>query len=1177
MTYEEFLAGKVDVAEETGIVVEPEAVNPALKPHQRDAVLWALKGGRRALFESFGLGKCHGKGTRILMHDCTVKNVEDVRVGDLLMGDDGTPRRVMSLAHGRDMMYRVTLKNGDSFTCNSAHILSFEMSNGHNGHKPDEVVNLPVTEYLKLPEYAQRNCYKAYKRGLDFQRRPIHFDPYVYGVWLGDGSRGRLDFTINDTDVEIVDYLNKWAEYNGLNCRVEVGRGCKTYSYSKGTANNQRYFERDFVTDSWHGGKVISKDYLQNSREVRLAVLAGLLDTDGYLIDNCYEIATKYETLRDGILFLCRSLGLSVRHGEKWVAGKRYFRIYISGNTGEIPCLTRKKAAARKQIKNPLRYGVTVEEIGEGEYFGFTLDGNHLYMLADFTVTHNTAQQLEWARILNERTGARVLIVCPLGVKQEFQIDAVRLLGWVEAPPYVRTDAEAAATDAQIVLTNYERVRDGDIDPKLFGGVSLDEASAIRYGGSKTNIEFNKLLKGIRYKLLCTATPSPNRYTELVHYSGMLEIMDAGQVLNRFFQRNSTKAHNATLFQDREKEFWLWVSSWALFIEKPSDLGYSDEGYVLPEMEVRWHKLAVDNTTAGADKHGQMKLIRDAAFSLQDAAKEKRDSIDDRVAKMVEIVGSDPEAHFILWHDLEAERHTIKKAIPEAVEVYGSQEYDIQEKRVIDFSDGKIRLLATKKSISGQGCNFQRHCHRAIFLGIDYEFNDFIQAIHRIYRFLQSDKVIIDIIYTESEEEIKKALLKKWEQHNEMTTQMTGIVKEYGLQNKRRFEEMRRTIGVKRVEVTGERYRAINNDCVEELARMDENSVDEIVTSIPFGNLFEYSPSYNDFGHNEDLDSFFKQMDFLTPNLLRVLKPGRVYACHVKDRILYGNVTGTGMPTLEPFHCHVIMHTMKHGFQLMGMITVVTDVVRENNQTYRLGWTECCKDGTKMGVGCPEYILLFRKLPTNTSKAYADEPVTKTKEDYTRAQWQLDAHAYWRSSGNRQLTPDELKALPMDQVQRVFREHGMDSLYNYEAHVKIAEALDNAGKLSSTHMTLPPASWADDVWDDINRMRTFNTTQSQRRKTMHVCPLQIDIVDRLINRYSNPGDVVLDPFGGIMTVPTRAVALGRYGIGVELNSDYFRDGLGYLQAEEDKVGAPTLFDFIGENGGEIDGEQLKIV
>lgn len=773
-----------------------------------------------------------------------------------------------------------------------------------------------------------------------------------------------------------------------------------------------------------------------------------------------------------------------------------------------------------------------------------------------------TVQQLEWGRIIHAHTGGRVLIVLPLGVKQEFQLDAVRLLGWEAAPPYVRTDAEVRATPVPIVLTNYERVRDGDINPRQFTAISLDEASCLRSYGSKTFQEFMKLFKGIPYKLVCTATPSPNRYKELIHYAGYLEIMDTGQALTRFFQRDSTKANNLTLYPHREHDFWLWVSSWALFIQFPSDLGYDDTGYALPPLDVRWHCLPVDNSTAGSDKHGQMKLIRDSAFGLKDASKEKRESIEPRVAKMKEIVDGDPDAHFILWHDLESERHAIKHAIPEAVEVYGSQEYDEREQRVIDFSDGHIRLLATKKSISGQGCNFQKHCHRAIFLGIDYEFNDFIQAVHRIYRFLQTDTVIIDIIYMESESEIKKVLLKKWQQHDEMVQKMAEIVRRFGLQNKQRFDDMRRTIGVKRVTVHGEHFTAINNDCVDELSRMADNSVDEIITSIPFGNHYEYTLSYNDFGHNPDTENFFEQMDYLTPNLLRVLKPGRVYCCHVKDRVLFGNATGTGMPTMEPFHALTIEHCRKHGFQYFGMITVVTDVVRENNQTYRLGWTECCKDGSKMGVGCPEYILLFRKLPTDTTKAYADEPIVRSKDEYTRAQWQIDAHGYWRSSGDRLVTKEELLHIPVSDLQAVYRKFSRDNVYSYEEHVQLAKTLDKDGKLPATFMVVAPGSWTDQVWDDINRMRTYNTTQSQRRKQMHVCPLQIDIVERLIERYSNPGDVILDPFGGIMTVPTEAVKHGRFGIGVELNADYFRDGLDYLQRADAELGMPTLFDFL---------------
>lgn len=774
-----------------------------------------------------------------------------------------------------------------------------------------------------------------------------------------------------------------------------------------------------------------------------------------------------------------------------------------------------------------------------------------------------TIQEIEFCKQVIDHEGGRALIVLPLGVKQEFTQDAVNVLGY-DTPVYCRSMEEVESCDSSIVLTNYERVRDGDIRPDYFVATSLDEASVLRSFGSKTYQTFLDKFKNVPYKLVATATPSPNKYKELIHYAGYLEIMDTGQALTRFFQRDSTKANNLTLYPNMEDEFWLWVSSWALFITKPSDVNpeYSDDGYVLPPLDVRWHEIPIHYGDT-SDKTGQMQLFTEAAAGLKEAAEVKRNSIDQRVEKMKEIVESLPEEHFLLWHDLESERKAILKAIPEVVDIYGSQDYDIREKRVIDFAQGRIKLFATKKSISGSGCNFQRYCHREIFLGIDYEFNDFIQAVHRCYRFLQTDTVVIDIIYMENERQIKEALLEKWKNHNHMVKKMTDIVKKYGLSPASKIKRLERKMGVETVKVQGKHYTAVNDDCVEECRRIESNSVGLIHTSIPFGNHYEYSANYNDFGHNENTEKFFEQMDFLTPELLRILEPGRVAAIHVKDRVLFGNATGTGMPTIEPFHAQCIEHYMKHGFQYFGMITVVTDVVRENNQTYRLGWSEQCKDGSKMGVGCPEYILLFRKLPTDKSNAYADDPVKKTKEDYTRAQWQIDAHGYWRSSGNRLISKDELKEFSVDDLQRVYREYSRSNVYSYEEHVKLAEELDKNDKLPATFMVVAPGSWNNlDVWDDINRMRTLNTTQSRRRQQMHVCPLQLDIVERIINRYSNEGDMVLDPFGGLMTVPMTAVKMKRYGYGIELSCDYFRDGVGYLQEAENEIETPTLFDFM---------------
>lgn len=774
-----------------------------------------------------------------------------------------------------------------------------------------------------------------------------------------------------------------------------------------------------------------------------------------------------------------------------------------------------------------------------------------------------TVQDLEWCRQVIRHEGGRALIVLPLGVRQEFTRDAEQLLG-MEPPQYITHMADTDRAACGIYLTNYERVRDGDIDPTQFTACCLDEASVLRSFGSKTYQTFLDKFRGVKYKLVATATPSPNRYKELIHYAGFLEIMDTGQALTRFFKRDSTKANNLTLYEHKEDEFWLWVSSWALVLTSPADLGYDATGYDLPPLDVRVHMLR-DAYNTEIDRDGQYKIMNDAAMSLSEASREKRESIQIRAQYAKQLVDSDPDANFILWHDLEAERLEIKKQFPGVVDIYGAMPYDMREQRVIDFSEGRTRLFATKKELSGQGCNFQQHCHRAIFVGIDYEFNDFIQAIHRIYRFLQTEQVIIDIIYMEAEQPIWEALQQKWRQHDYLQARMREIVQKYGLSGEKAIERLARTIGVERVEVRGENFTAVNNDCVEKLRGMESDSVGLIVTSIPFSNHYEYTPSYNDFGHNEDTARFFEQMDYLSPELLRVLQPGRVFCCHVKDRVLFGSATGTGMPTIEPFHAICIEHYMRHGFQYFGMITVVTDVVRENNQTYRLGWTEQCKDGSKMGVGCPEYILLFRKLPTDHSKAYADVKVTKSKEDYTRAQWQIDAHGFWRSSGDRLVSKEEIMAMDAGKIQAAYRKFSRGTVYDYAEHVRMAEELDADGKLPATFMVVAPGSWTDEVWDDINRMRTLNTTQSQRRQQLHVCPLQLDIVDRLINRYSNEGDLVLDPFGGLGTVALEAVKAGRRGYTIELNNAYFRDAVGYLKEyEEHQIESNfSLFDLIG--------------
>lgn len=809
---------------------------------------------------------------------------------------------------------------------------------------------------------------------------------------------------------------------------------------------------------------------------------------------------------------------------------------------------------------------------------------------------HKTVTQLETVRCtLSKLGGGKGLIICPLSVRQEFVEDAKNILGWDEEslPRFIRRNSEIASEG--IYLTNYESVRDGRLDPTLFQVASLDEASVLRgLGGTKTFREFMKLFTGdagpmqvrrgserIRYRFVATATPSPNEYIELLAYADFLGIMDVSQAKTRFFKRDSTHADNLTLHSHKEEEFWLWVSSWALFVNKPSDITgdpADDCGYILPDLDLRWHEIPSDHSKAMTEKNGQFCLFKSEALGLQQSAQEKRDSLNDRINKMLELRNEDINAHRIIWHDLEAERNAIEKAIPRVTSIYGSQDYEQREKNILDFSYGRVPELAAKPVIAGSGCNFQRYCSWAIYLGIGYKFNDFIQSIHRLQRFLQTKVVRIDLIYTESERNVRKALENKWDNHNKLVSKMTEIIRKYGLSHTEMAAHLARKMGVERVEISGKNYRIANNDNVPELADKKlypDNSVGLILTSIPFSTQYEYSPNYADFGHSESNEEFFQQMDYLTPNLYRVLQPGRIAAIHVKDRIVPMGLSGMGCQTVYPFHLDTINHYRKHGFAYIGMKTIVTDVVRENNQTYRLGWTEQCKDGTKMGVGMPEYLLLFRKPATDRANAYADIPVTKEKKDwkresdkwenpegYSRARWQLDAAGFTRSSGNRGITPEELATLKADKIFKYFKKYSLNEIWDFDYIVKIAETLEMKGKLPSGFMLLQPQSWSDEVWTDITRMRTLNGSQWSKGKEMHLCPMQFDIADRVIEQMSNPGDVVLDPFGGLMTVPFRSIVKGRVGWAVELNPQYFFDGAAYCRSAEANVDIPSLFDLV---------------
>ena len=842
---------------------------------------------------------------------------------------------------------------------------------------------------------------------------------------------------------------------------------------------------------------------------------------------------------------------------------------------------------------------------------------------------HKTSLQLEVVRQCLRHAGGNGLIVVPLGVKHEFFLEVearhpdIRL-------KFIRRAAEMEAPNQpgcdQVVihLTNYETVRDGKLDPLLFSVASLDEAACLRgFGGTKTFREFMATFagddrkagvkhEGVRYRFVATAVPDPNEYIELLAYAAFLGVMDVGEAKTRFFKRDSEKADSLSLHPHKEEEFWLWVASWALFVQKPSDLGFSDDGYDLPPLDIRWHELPSDHKAAGAERDGQGRLFANSAHGVVEASREKKRSLDQRIEKLLAIRAEDPGAHRIIWHDLEAERLAIEKAVPTVKSVWGTLDDDTKEQRVVGFARGEFAELATKPVINGSGCNFQGHCWWNVYLGIGFKFHDFIQSVFRTQRFGQTEPVRLDLIYTEAEREMRRTLERRWRQFEEQSARMAEIIRRFGLAEQAIEGALKRSLGVTRSEAVGNGFRLVHNDTILETAAMAENSVDLIVTSIPFSTQYEYTPSYHDLGHSDDDAHFWAHMDFLIPHLLRVLRPGRVAAIHVKDRIVPGGINGLGFQTISPFSDDCVQRFRKHGFAFLSRVTIGTDVVRENNQSYRLGWTEQCKDGTRMGNGLPEYVLRFRKPPTDRSNGYADVPVVKEKSQsfadpseqadkslpvgegvrvvphdkrlrpvpgagYSRGRWQVDAHGVWRSSGDRPMLPDELRRLVKlapKLVYRGWKAWSENHVYDHALHVEFTEVLAAEARLPSKFMLVPPHSDHPDIRTDVARMRTLNMIQQRKGFEQHLCPLQFDIVEREIDQHSMPGETVFDPFGGIMTVPYCALRMGRQAVAVELNPDYFRDGCVHAAVASGGGSMPGLFDLLEAEdafgGGEAD-------
>jgi len=710
-----------------------------------------------------------------------------------------------------------------------------------------------------------------------------------------------------------------------------------------------------------------------------------------------------------------------------------------------------------------------------------------------------TRMQLAWADQVARHTAGSVLILTPLAVgPQTIKEAAVMGMGAVMV-------ADASQVQPGINITNYESLH--KFDPAVFSGVVLDESSILKSFMGATKRRLVEAFKDTAYKLACTATPAPNDYLELGNHAELLGVMDSAEMISRWFINDTMNAGGYSLKDHGRADFWRWVASWAVCISSPADIGFDGSRYVLPPLHI--HEEIV-STEGLPPVDGQ--LFRDAALSATTIHKEMRLTAQRRAEKAVEIVLQTDEPTLI-WVNTDYEAGAITALLPEAREVRGSDADSSKVDGLMGFSEGRYKVLMTKPSIAGFGMNWQ-HCNRVIFMGLSYSYEQFYQAVRRCWRFGQTRPVDAYIVIADSEGGILRTIQDKEKEHKRMKAEMQIAMDEVmtlgaGHKPLAALPEPR--------EASGPDWRLINDDCVQALSREPENSIGFSVFSPPFSTLYIYSDSIADMGNTADDEEFFRQFGYCIKELERVMMPGRLVAIHCKDLPAYMN--RDGYAGLVDFPGRISTAMQAGGvFKFHSRVTIWKDPVIEMQRTKNHGllYKELCKDSTVSRQGMADYMLVFRKWFAMDEKQAVNSGAPERFYDYV---------------GSSKVAPSEyLKGRTPEEIKRLY------SIAVWQRY-------------------------ASPVWFDINQTDVLNKQLARDESDeRHICPLQLDVIERCIELWSNPGDVVADPFTGIGSTGYQAIKQGRRFWGSELKGSYYEIAQRHLRMAEASKCQPSLFD-----------------
>lgn len=674
-----------------------------------------------------------------------------------------------------------------------------------------------------------------------------------------------------------------------------------------------------------------------------------------------------------------------------------------------------------------------------------------------------TIQQLEWAQKVIDRINKPVIILAPLAVVPQTIKEGKKF-------NYIVSEIKDGQNEfvPQIYITNYDNldnVKDAHVE---WGGVVLDESSILKNFLGKTKQSVIDYFRSTPYKLACTATPSPNDTTELCNHAEFLDVMNRNEMLAMYFVHDGGSTSDWRLKGHAQQAFWDFVSTWAVMLNRPSDIGFCNDGYELPPLNVVQEMVETPKRDNGL-------LFNDAAVSATDFHKELRETYKIRLDRVAEIVKEHPNESFLIWIGHDEEGKYLRQLLQDAIEVKGSDSKEYKKEKLLGFGNGDFRILITKLKIAQFGLNYQ-NCHNQIYASLDFSFESTYQGIRRSYRFGQTHSVNIYLITTDTMQNVKELFDKKQSAFTQMQKAMTEATN----------RNIKQQISLKKMEVTNKYVSDCCDirlgDCVQLISEVPDNSIGFTIFSPPFAELYTYSDKLEDMGNSKDYNEFFMAFKYLVKELYRVMWNGRNVAVHCMDLPIQKGKEG--YIGLRDFSGMILEAFQEVGFIYHSRVTIWKNPVTEMQRTKALGLLhkQIGKDAAMCRVGIPDYLMVFRK------------------------------------DGE------------------------------HEHPVKCGIDVDTWQK------------YASPVWMDIDYSKTLNAYSGRdENDEKHICPLQLETIERAIILWSNKGDKVLTPFMGIGSEVYESIKLERFGIGFELKDSYFAEAVKNCKAIEFESKQPTLF------------------